>query len=467
MIDTHCHLEMKEFSPDLDAVITRAKDSGIEAIVTIGSDIGGCRGALELSAKYDFIYAAIGIHPHDARDFSPAVFSQLKSWVADGRLSHSAIDSCGVENSPKIVAIGELGLDYHYDLSPRTKQREVFETQLGFAKEAGLPVIVHSREAGEETLEILRQSGLNRGVMHCFSGDIKMAEETLSLGFHISIAGPVTFKNADMLRMVSKAVPDDRLLVETDAPYLAPIPFRGRRNEPSYVIETARCIADLRGVSLEDIDRITTLNAKRLFGIGEADEGRIAYKIRDSLYLNITNRCTNRCSFCIRYHSDFVKGHNLRLESEPTEMELKHAIGDPAAYKEIVFCGYGEPMLRFDVIRSVAAWVKERGGVVRINTNGHGRIINKKDILPELKGLVDSVSVSLDAQDEGTYNKVCSPAFNGAFDEVLNFLREAKLYIPDVKATIVEMDGVDVEKCRQLCERLGVGLRVRKLDIVG
>jgi TatD DNase family protein len=458
---------MKQFEADLDAVIRRAKDSGIEAIITIGSDIAGCEGAVTLSRQHDFIYAAVGIHPHDAKDFTDDIFGQIKLWISEGRPSQPNSDAGNCIGAPKVVALGEIGLDYHYDLSPRDKQREVFAKQLRFAKEMDLPVIVHSREAGEETLEMLGQSGVNKGVMHCFSGDLTMAERTLEMGFHISIAGPVTFRNASVLRKVAASVPDERLLVETDAPYLAPEPFRGRRNEPSYVIETARFISGLRGISLDDIDRITSLNAKRLFGIGEADEGRIAYKIRDSLYLNITNRCTNKCSFCIRYHSDFVKGHNLRLGSEPTERELRYAIGDPSAYKEIVFCGYGEPTLRLEVVKSVAAWVKEHGGKVRINTNGHGNIINRKNILPELEGIVDALSVSIDAQDEDTYNKICRPAFDGAFTEVLNFLREAKRYIPDVRATIVEMETVDVEKCRQLCDSLGIKLRVRKLDIVG
>jgi TatD DNase family protein len=467
MIDTHCHLEMKEFAEDLDAVIRRAKDSGIEAVITIGSDEAGCAGAVELSLNYDFIYAAVGMHPHDAKDFSDDVFSRIKAWVAEGRMTKPDGDCDDSTRMPKIVAIGEIGLDYHYDLSPRERQREVFEAQLRFAREADLPVIVHSREAEADTLEILRRSGVNKGVMHCFSGDMKMAEETLAMGFHISMAGPVTFKKADTLVLVAKSVPDERLLVETDAPYLAPVPYRGKRNEPAYVIATADFLAGLRGVTLEDIDRITSLNAKRLFGIGEPDEGKIAYKIRDSLYLNITNRCTNKCAFCIRYQSDFVKGHNLRLEGEPTEKELKRAIGDPSLYSEIVFCGYGEPTLRLDIIKSVAAWVKARGGKVRINTNGHGCLINKKNVLPELKDLVDSVSVSLDAQDEDTYDRICRPAFKGAFSAVVDFLREAKLYIPEVKATVVDMEGVDVGKCRRLCESLGVKLRVRKLDIVG
>ncbi len=290
----------------------------------------------------------------------------------------------------------------------------------------------------------------------------------MELGLYISIAGTVTFKNAEKLRGVVKAIPDDYILIETDAPYLTPEPLRGKRNEPAFIVNTAQKIAELRDVSFEDIARITALNAKRLFKIGEVSQkGEIAYKIRDSLYLNITNRCTNKCAFCVRFQGDYVKGHNLRLSDEPTEEEIKTAIGDPVQYKEIVFCGYGEPFLRLDIVKSLSRWIKERGGRVRINTNGHGSIINRRDILPELKGLVDSISVSLDAQDEETYNKICAPAFKNAFHEVLSFIKEARQYIPEVRATVVEMEGVDVEKCRKIADELGVKLRVRKLDVVG
>jgi TatD DNase family protein len=474
MIDTHCHLEMDAFDEDREDVIKRAREAGLEAIITIGSDFEGCKGAVELAEKYDFIYASVGIHPHEAKDFSEDIFNQIKAW-ATNRSQKPEVRSPNKNSElrnpnsklSKIVAIGEIGLDYHYDHSPREIQRDVFRKQLYYAKEVNLPVIIHSREAKKDTLKILEESGITKGVMHCFSGDMEMAEGVMSLGFYISIAGPVTFKNAAKLREIAKAIPDDYLLVETDAPYLTPEPLRGKRNEPAFVVHTAKFIAELRGVSYEDIDRITTVNAKRLFGIGKMPESEVAYRIRDSLYLNVTNRCTSKCTFCVRFHTDFVKGHNLRLEHEPAEEELKNAIEDPTKYKEIVFCGYGEPLLRLDVVKSVASWVKEKGGKVRINTNGHGNLIHKRNILPELQGLVDSISISLDAQDEETYQSICKPAFKNAFNEVVNFIKEAKKYIADVTATVVTAEGVDVDKCREITDSLGVKLRVRRLDIVG
>ena len=452
LIDTHCHLEMDDFNPDREEVIKRAKDSGIEAIITIGSDLEGNIGGLKLSEKYDFIYSSVGFHPHDAKDFTEDIFDQIKAWA----------------EKEKVIAIGEIGLDYHYDNSPREIQKHVFKRQLQYAKEINLPVIIHSREAKKDTLDIIRESGVNKGVLHCFSGDMEMAEKAMAMGFYISIAGPVTFKNARRLRDIAKAIPDDYLLIETDAPYLTPEPFRGRRNEPSYIVHTAMAIAELRGITLEDMARITTINAKRLFKIGHIPEkGEIAYKIRDNLYLNITNRCTNKCSFCIRFHSDYVKGHNLRLTEEPTEEELKHAIGDPSQYREVVFCGYGEPLLRLDLVKSVATWIKHNKGRVRINTNGHGNLIHGRNILPELKGIVDSISISLDAHDEETYNRMCRPSFKNAFQGVIDFIKEAEKFIPQVQVTVVTLPEIDIEKCRKIAEDLGVGFRVREIDVVG
>ena len=187
-------------------------------------------------------------------------------------------------------------------------------------------------------------------------------------------------------------------------------------------------IAQVKGLSFDDVARITSFNAMQLFGIGEiAAKGKITYPIRNSLYLNITNRCTSACTFCVRYYSDFVKGHYLRLKDEPSAEELIADIGDPKKYDEIVFCGYGEPLLRLDVVKSVSAEVKRRGGKVRIDTNGHANLIHKRNILPELAGVVDAVSVSLNAQNAEVYEKLSQPRFGpAAYDAVKEFIREAK-----------------------------------------
>jgi len=339
------------------------------------------------------------------------------------------------------------------------------------ARELNLPIIVHDRDAHEDTLHILSEewSPDLGGVMHCFSGDIEMAKKMIEMGFSLSLAGPVTFPKAEALREVVRQIPIEHLLIETDAPYLAPQPVRGKRNEPAFVRHTAEAIAQIKGLSFDDVARITSYNAMQLFGIGTVPkQGMITYPIRNSLYLNITNRCTAACTFCVRYHTDFVKGHNLRLGDEPTAEELIKEINDPKRYTEIVFCGYGEPLLRLDVVKAVAAEVKKRGGKVRIDTNGHANLIYKRNVVPELAGLVDAVSISLNAQNAGLYNKVSQPKFGiETYEAVKEFIREAKKYIPDVAVTVVSLPEVDIEACRKIADELGVKLRVREYNVVG
>ncbi|MBI4682472.1 MAG: YchF/TatD family DNA exonuclease [Nitrospirae bacterium] len=453
LIDTHCHLEMDAFDDDRADVVKRAEEAGIRYLINAGSDRDGNIRGLEVSKEFPNVYASVGIHPHDAKTLDESLYKEVKKWAKE----------------PKVIAIGEIGLDYHYLHSPKGVQIEAFRRQLALAKELGLPVIVHSREAKNDTMRVLREETADTlGVLHCFSGDIDMAKKAMELGFYISIAGPVTFRNAAELREVAKFVPDDFLLIETDAPYLSPVPLRGKRNEPSFLKYTAKVVADLRGVGISDLARITTHNAMRLFKIGAISEkGEIAYRIRDSLYLNITNKCTNKCGFCVKFRTSYVKGHNLRLEREPTALQIIKAIKDPKAYKQIVFCGIGEPLLRLDVVKEVAKWIKGQGGSVRINTNGHGNIINGRNIVPELKGLVDSISISLDAENEKKYLKVCRPMIKGAFNGMLDFVKESVKCIPEVKLTVVEVPDIDIDKCNALAKDLGVELRVRKFNVVG
>jgi TatD DNase family protein len=454
LIDTHAHLEMREFDGDRDEVIRRAKDAGVEYIVTIGTTVESSRDAVLLADKYDFVYAAIGIHPHEAKDILHPAYEVLRHFA----------------QHKKVVAYGEVGLDYFHEHTQRSVQQRKFRDMLREAKELGLPVIVHDRDAHEDTLRILSEEwdpSLG-GVMHCFSGDIDFARRVMDLGFHLSIAGPVTFPKAQALRETVRQIPIEQLLIETDAPYLAPQAFRGKRNEPAYVRHTAEEIAKVKGLSFDDVARITSYNAMQLFGIGEIPKkGRITYPIRNSLYLNVTNRCTSACTFCVRYFTDFVKGHNLRLADEPTAEDLIREIGDPKRYDEIVFCGYGEPLLRLDVVKAVAAEVKRLGGRVRIDTNGHGNLIHKRSILPELRGLVDAVSVSLNAQNAELYDKISQPKFPGAYEAVKEFIAEATKHIPDVTATVVTVPGVDVDACRRTAEDLGAKLRVREYNVVG
>ncbi|HXI09476.1 MAG TPA: TatD family nuclease-associated radical SAM protein, partial [Thermodesulfobacteriota bacterium] len=281
--------------------------------------------------------------------------------------------------------------------------------------------------------------------------------------------GVVTYPNAAALREVVKAVPIESMLVETDCPYLPPAPERGKRNEPSFIVRTAEKIAEIKGLSLNDVARVTASNAEELFGLKKRETARIAYPIRNSLYLNITNRCTNYCTFCAKFKSYTVKGHYLRLGTEPTFEEVLAAVGDDALkYDEIVFCGFGEPLIRLDLVRKVGMHFKRMGCKIRIDTDGLANLVHGRNVLPELM-FVDVISVSMNAPDSETYQKLVKTPFgDAAFPAILYFLREAKKYIHKVVASVVAVPGLDIEACRKVAEDdIGVVFRVRDFDSVG
>jgi TatD family hydrolase len=304
----------------------------------------------------------------------------------------------------KIVAIGETGLDFFRMKSSKEDQIKAFVEQIHMAKELRLPLVIHMRDSYSEVIKILDQEGGRDagGVFHCFSGDIEVARRCLELGFFLSFAGNVTFKKSVALREALKAVPIERVLLETDSPYLAPEPMRGERNEPSFLRFTAERVAEEKGLSIEDVARVTSYNARKLFGIGGPEKpGKIAYAIRNSLYLNITNKCTNACVFCPKLTDYMVKGHFLKLGPEPSLNEIIGALPDLSPYREVVFCGFGEATLRLDVLKEVAKYLKREKKKVRLDTDGLANLVHGRNVLPELSGLIDSVSVSLNAPDDG------------------------------------------------------------------
>jgi len=250
LVDTHCHLDDKQFDADRDAAIERALAAGVERMMAIGTGNGppDLEAAVRLADRYPFMYATIGVHPHDASKASPETLRELEALAA-----HS-----------KVLAIGEIGLDYHYDFSPRDVQREIFVAQLEIAARAGKPIVIHTREAWDDTLAALREHWSGGGIMHCFTGDERQAREALDLGFHLSFGGVLTFPKAEAVRAAARITPADRLLVETDCPYLAPVPYRGKRNEPAYVVETVKRLAEVRGVTPGEIAAVTTGNFDRL-----------------------------------------------------------------------------------------------------------------------------------------------------------------------------------------------------------
>jgi|SRR5882724_1122809 len=277
-IDSHCHIDGAEYDADRDEVIARARAAGVTAMLNVGTGdphSGAFDRAVDLAEKHEEIYAAVGVHPHDARLFDDVAERKLLDLIKQSR---------------RVIAWGEIGLDYHYDNSPREVQREVFRRQLRLARSSQLPLVIHSREADDDTIAILSEelagyggTGVppvnhaqdtdaatklsGAGVMHCFGGSLALAHSAIELGFFISFAGNVTFKKAEALREVARQLPLDRLMIETDCPYLTPVPFRGKRNEPARVVETARCLAELHGKELEEIGSTTSENFARLFQV--------------------------------------------------------------------------------------------------------------------------------------------------------------------------------------------------------
>jgi len=453
-IDSHAHLTSEQFNPDRDEVIKRAIDAGVEYIINPGTDLEDSRRAVALAAKHPQVYACVGFHPHEAKKATPESLSELEE----------------LSKHPKVVAIGEIGLDFHYDFSPRAVQAEVFKAQIEIAQRRNLPIVIHTRESNEETIAIVERAlaadsrwrshmatphsryPAPKGVFHCFSGDPALAWKVIKMGFCISLPGVVTFKNAGLAADVASQVSVEHLLLETDSPYLAPVPHRGKRNDPSTIPIIARKIAELQHLSVEDVARATNYSAFRLFSVGKAGEPQITYKLKNALYINLTIRCNADCVFCDRKGEAVIKGANLRIEREPTAQEVITEIGDPTQYDEIVFCGFGEPTIRLDVLKEVSRWVKQKGGKTRLNTDGHGNIINKRNIVPELAGLLDAISISLNSTDAEQYGELMQIDGERFFAAMIEFAKEAVKVIPRVIMTVVDLNEVDKEKARRLVE---------------
>ena len=253
LIDSHCHLDFPDFAAELDAVVARARAAGIERMVTISTRVKRQPNVLAIAERFPDVFCSVGTHPHYAHE----------------ELDVTAADLVARTQHLKVVALGEAGLDYHYDNSPREAQERGFRTHIAAARQTGLPLVIHSREADDDTARILEEEtgkGAFPAVLHCFTGGPDLARRAMALGHFISFTGILTFKNSDALRAIAAELPADRILLETDAPYLAPGKFRGKRNEPAYVVETAKVLAEARGVSFDEIAKQTTANFFRLFG---------------------------------------------------------------------------------------------------------------------------------------------------------------------------------------------------------
>jgi TatD DNase family protein len=290
----------------------------------------------------------------------------------------------------------------------------------------------------------------------------------MDMGFYLSFNGMLTYRDSKTLK-VARKLPLDSILVETDSPYLSPIPQKDKRNQPAYLKYVIEKLAELFSpLSFQDVERITAVNACFLFKLIKTIPCQVAYPIRDSLYLNITNRCSNSCVFCVRNYTDFVKGHNLRLNQEPTFNEVISAMDGLEKYREVVFCGYGEPTIRLDLLKEVARYLKNKNVQVRLNTNGQGNLINRRNIVSELVDLIDVVSVSLNVDSSEKYDRLCKSNFGkNTFEKVIDFVKECRKHNLKTIITVLDMPEVDLKECEKLARELGVELRVRHYNVVG
>ncbi len=462
-IDSHAHLFYPDFKDDIDDVLRRAVDAGVKFFVVPGTNVETSKQAIALSERYEAVYACVGIHPLDMAEADESALREIEK----------------LSEHKKVVAIGEIGLDYYYDTTPKDTQRRMFRAQIEIAARRNLPIVVHTRDSMDDAVSTVeemiqkneywrsQQATSNsrfpapKGVFHCFSGEAQTARKLMRLGFLVSYPGIVTFKNSPAVETL-KVIGYDHIMLETDSPYLAPAPHRGKRNEPMHIPDIAKKVAEICMATENDVARTTTYNAKRLFNIGSLGEPVFTYSLGRSLYINLTIRCDADCVFCDRRGEAVVKGHNLKITREPTVQEVIDEIKDPAAYDEIVFCGYGEPTIRFDAVKEIGVWVKANGGRVRLNTDGHGSLINKRNIAPELRGVVDSVSISLNSVDPRQYGELMRIDGEKNHAAMVDFAREAKKYVPDVVMSVVGMDEVDVRQAKKYVEEvLGVKYRVR------
>lgn len=459
--DTHCHIQSSHFDPDREAVLARAAEEGVD-LLTIATTVENARICVDLATAHPHVWAAVGIHPNDTHHAHPDALAHLRALAT---------------STDRVRAIGETGLDYYHEHAPRSVQATWFARHLELAAELDLPVILHARESADDMLAQVApflQAG-GRAVWHCFVAGKKhlarLLDRALGMGLYLGMSGLVTFEDQKPLRGIIPHIPDAHLLLDTDAPYLIPRPKTLSRNEPVSAVRICEELAHLRGVSPSDMARITTRNARTLLNLPRpaTDAQRIAYRIRESLYLNLTNDCTNDCTFCARNQGFVVKGHDIRLDHPPSAEELIAAIGDPTPYKEVVFCGYGEPTLELDTLLRVATWLHNQGVRVRLNTNGLANAHCGRDITPALYAAgVREVSISLNTPDPEEYHRLCRSRFGlEAHSHMLAFTRACLHAGLQTTLSVVDMPGIDIDAARRCAENTGAQFRIRSFVDAG
>lgn len=413
-----------------------------------GISLESSRKAALLSETRTGVYAAAGIHPNEL--------------CPDSHSPDITLDLPEILLHPRVIAVGETGLDFYRDRVPEKLQIEVFKEHISLAEAFGLTLIVHSRGAEGEVLDVLGDDVTVPVIMHCYTGGDDTARKAADRGYYIGFTGALTFRKNDRLRDLAASLPADRILIETDAPYMSPEPVRGRRNEPSNVRYIADTVSDVWRRDPEETAVTLMRNSLRAMQLGPDRRTDLVYLLYGNIYMNITGRCSNRCRFCIKDRTDGIGGYYLAHHCEPLEERLDSVIGalTPDMGKELVFCGYGEPTMRPELLKRLAGSASERGFSVRLNTNGTCLSRLSPGETFELLEPFDTVSISLNASGREEYSSICRPQDENAWDRLIEFIELARM-AASVRLTAVRYPGVEVESVKELAESLSLPLKVR------
>lgn len=420
--------------------------SGVTCFLVPGIDLETSIAASRLSDTRSCVFAAAGIHPNDlgtGPDFGMEGIPEVLI-------------------GPGVIAVGETGMDLYHERSAEERQREAFLRHIEMAEAFGLTLVVHSRGAEAQVLDTLGENVTVPVVMHCYTGPVDLAQKACARGFYIGFAGPVTYAGNGRLREMAACLPKDRILAETDSPYLSPEPVRGGRNEPANLVYTVETISEALGEDLDSTARQLRSNSMKAFQLCEHRRTDLIYRVFGNLYMNITGRCANHCRFCIRDRTDGLGGYYLRHAGEPEERRLRGiaALLPEGFGRELVFCGYGEPTMRPLLLRELALAASGKGYSVRLDTNGTCLLnMSIGQVLDMLEPFA-AVSVSLNASSEEEYSRLCRPEDPGAWKSLMDFIQLAGARVR-LEATAVRYPGVDIGSVSELAGSLGLPFRVR------
>ena len=449
--DSHCHLHFSHFEDDLAGVVENSREAGISHIMIPSIDVETAEISAVIAEKYN-LYSAAAFHPEHLPE--------------DGNNETEWLDLKRILLRPRTIAVGETGLDFHHKTYSPEKQKLWFQKHIELAEAIGYPLIVHSRGAEEEVLRQLPASLSVPVILHCWGGDSSLTDDAVSRGFYIGVDGPLTYRKNSKLRDLIHRIPREKLLVETDSPFLPPEPFRGRRNEPAFCRSIVIQIRELwdADMSIEEASYILWENAMRAYRL-HPDNRRadIVYCYGDSLYVNLTSRCQNRCSFCIKNSVDGLGGYYLRHMHDPAENLVFSTIEDfpIEEFKELVFCGFGEPTLRNELLVRSAKAARARGVKTRLNTNGLCTSFLDNQQVTDLLQCFDSVSISLNASGAREYNRICPSSVADSWEHLMKFIKLVKKTGMKSQVSAVDKSGADLQRTAALANRLQMQLRIR------